>query len=667
MNTAARFTRFLAVGITLYLIGAGLGLVPKAQAVTWEQTAHWAGTKTMESNGTFPCVGFSTGLNQVQYPLPNYKAVIKYKGENCCGTQSDGDGIWIGGNNAAFVGVNFIWDVNELQFGTGIAKATTTDGTWHTYTVTRISQLVFLDLDGTLLQTRTSTKLNKPDTMALGGDCTAPNTFNWNNFSYDATFYYGKECQATTTTASVSPDGSTWYSTFPNVAQTSLYARGNNSAGQLSSLSESPGGWSQSSPTNLTPYLMNIGGFSLGTHTVTATGGTGDSCTSSGTATFSCSGVAPALSPTFPQDNQTISSFPSSYTWSNTNNFGMDSCGSNSNKTNDNLTVTLYDDAACSTNPEVQCSLSGSDASTRTSCANTYVGWQPNHWYCWKLTANNGASDGRGALNTYAKFYFAPQSGPWWNTDSGGVYSEQSIVSKIPSFCTDPLVCKFSTASSGAPGVVAYGGSSADFNGVQNVSQTRWLVNAGYQPSRPSFADFRRQVPVAPTVLNESEMPLNSGQIASKCTDETGECYLEYAGTNFRTGSDINVGKRRVVIYVPNGTVKIGSDIKVNRGFGFFGLITTAPVTIDPAVHSLDAAIFTDTTVTTQSSAPTADSQLTVNGMVVARGGVTLGRDLGPGNNTQPAEKFVFAPDFLFTLPRGLRRFQYQLTEVPPS
>lgn len=61
------------------------------------------------------------------------------------------------------------------------------------------------------------------------------------------------------------------------------------------------------------------------------------------------------------------------------------------------------------------------------------------------------------------------------------------------------------------------------------------------------------------------------------------------------------------------------------------------------------------------------DVQLDVAGSVVAWGGVSLGRDLGSTNASEPAEQFTYRPDLLVNMPDAMKVFALRWQEVVPG
>jgi hypothetical protein len=311
----------------------------------------------------------------------------------------------------------------------------------------------------------------------------------------------------------------------------------------------------------------------------------------------------------------------------------------------------------------------------------------PNVWtnitegtYTLCVTIHNGALPSNTLSVTFTYF---PAAGAWWQAGSGHVYALGSIGSSIPSFCSG-VDCYFNLAGAGDYSGVSVYGDSFNVTPPDRVAPTPpggrgWTANTISAVRIPSYDDFFRQVPVLVETFDNPT--LDSSVIPSVNTGGSDAVYLEYMGTATLDISDLSLGLgKKVVVFVPNTsdglpiTTTFVGDISIDHANGFFGLVTRGPVTIDPGVRQIDGLILTGSTfATVPKGSGEADDPLVVTGTVVAKGGVTLGRDLDTTprtnmvNNTTPAEKFVYSPSLLFNLPRALRRVQYELTEVAPS
>ncbi|MBI5033858.1 MAG: hypothetical protein HZB51_25345 [Chloroflexi bacterium] len=193
--------------------------IPKPSAIRWVQTEHYSGWVLQNWWGDCACnpedtsgtrgqwgvapegiPGWTTGLTQ-----QDFKIEIHYHGNpNCCGDQSAASRIWIGGNDADVIAVEFVGpaapavgSARLMWQGGEIARTEKVKGQWHTYTAIKRGNTVTLQLDGNTIKSDVGHSF--PSKLIVGGQCwtgcQAPDMQatclfgNWNNFGYDVAFY----------------------------------------------------------------------------------------------------------------------------------------------------------------------------------------------------------------------------------------------------------------------------------------------------------------------------------------------------------------------------------------------------------------------------------------------------------------------------------------------
>ncbi|MFC1600569.1 hypothetical protein ACFL25_00645 [Patescibacteria group bacterium] len=137
--------------------------------------------------------------------------------------------------------------------------------------------------------------------------------------------------------------------------------------------------------------------------------------------------------------------------------------------------------------------------------------------------------------------------------------------------------------------------------------------------------------------------------------------------------ADVNVGDEKVILFV-EGDINITSKIRVTPGVGFFMLIASGDITVDPTVGDddgepdLEGVYYTDGNFYTGTNGPGSDTRLHIRGTVVA------GNQPGEGLVLQrshpradvPSELFQYAPDQTLMIPPVFSRKLLIWKEVTP-
>ncbi|KKT72248.1 MAG: hypothetical protein UW69_C0098G0002 [Microgenomates group bacterium GW2011_GWA2_44_7] len=466
-----------------------------------------------------------------------------------------------------------------------------------------------------------------------------PTTFNFWNFTTVAC------ADSEKTDAYVSSSGGGPWTSSLTVTGSEVYVKGKNRENRSPVIVSVTPGTSQSVSNDTALKVTGTNGLKLGSHQVTSYVGAADNACGT-PATYTCNPSTPTLSAIGPKN--VVPTGPVSYQWYS--DFGQDYCGGDypgdptnpADPTLDKVEVKLYDNGTCSGAVVGSCTAYGSAAAASPGgCNIVYAGWIPDKTYCW---SGQGTNDNGSTWGTTIKtsFTYKPNAEAWFQAVDGNVYAQDNLKSEVPS--------------------------------------SNWLANTAFNFRPPSYAEFLKQVPVVPEAVDDATLTskINGGGT----TDSSDARYLIFNDN----ASDLNINSlltisasNKVVLYVPSSTagkvVNINANIEVAAGKGFFGLVTGRPIVVNTGVTLVEGLIFTDSAgvaFKTEDNSALPDSgkkQLTVNGTVIAtRGEISLNRTLVPNDNTQmPAEQFNFEPSVLFTLPRGLRRLQYQVNEVPET
>lgn len=241
---------------------------------------------------------------------------------------------------------------------------------------------------------------------------------------------------------------------------------------------------------------------------------------------------------------------------------------------------------------------------------------------------------------------------PWWQIIDGDVTSNGSISSNVPAsnvFIQDGL--------GGFPGLPVYANS---LNTNSNpISSTSWEANTSTSFSRIfNYSFFANLVPDDVVFIDPSTTPLDSGG------SEYSDGYYWYrADSGLDINSDVNLGDRKVILFVTGGDLNINANVNLNDGSGFLLAISDEGININSSVSgspSIEGLYVSDGNFT--SGAGT--SQLHIRGSVASYGGFSLQRDLA--DDSDPAELFEYAPDQILLFPSKLSVRRTRWNEIAP-
>lgn len=257
------------------------------------------------------------------------------------------------------------------------------------------------------------------------------------------------------------------------------------------------------------------------------------------------------------------------------------------------------------------------------------------------------------------------QNDPWWQVKDGDVTTKGSLNSSVT-----PGNLFGTTGFGGYPGIPAFGGST-NLTGA-NVSAKGWLANSSYNAIKSyNSTYFLNSVPFDVSVndgtLNEMGSTADFNNLPNPIH---GYYWYEYdpALNGDVTPLTINASAldAKKIILLVKGDVLIKGNINLTKGSGFFLLVTSGNIIVDPSVGgagpNLEGVYVADGLFQSGLAA----TQLWVRGTIAAYGGVSLQRDLGGSNSTTPGELFEFAPDLELLFPGqiGARTVSWQ--EVAP-
>lgn len=246
---------------------------------------------------------------------------------------------------------------------------------------------------------------------------------------------------------------------------------------------------------------------------------------------------------------------------------------------------------------------------------------------------------------------------PWWQVKDGSILTNGSLVSSVPASSY------FNTVGDGGfPGVPVYGGSLTLGSGA--VSATGWNANTTSSLKRLfDFSYFENLIP-GDVTLNDSSL------LSLGAPSQYGYEWIMYDGdlagsSTFTISDNLNLGSRKVILFVKNASLNINGMVNLTDGSGFFAAIVDGAINVGSSVTNdslpaLEGIYLSDGAFSTGLGT----EQLVTRGSVAAHGGVSLQRDLA--NDSLPAEVFEFAPDQMLLFPQKLSFRQTRWNELNP-
>ncbi|MGI5827976.1 MAG: DUF4215 domain-containing protein [Patescibacteria group bacterium] len=252
---------------------------------------------------------------------------------------------------------------------------------------------------------------------------------------------------------------------------------------------------------------------------------------------------------------------------------------------------------------------------------------------------------------------FTFSSDPWYQIQTGSIHADNgNIKSEIPSTAAPSNLFTGSGVATRTHSVPAALGKGS--YGDRVVS-----ANAGkYATNRPDFSFWYDKLEDELTVWNGETLPGESGfyQLTGpdigEFTVSAGKYYVVLVDGDVSIDGDITVAPNGALLLIASGTITVGSEVKELHGFYFS-----------------DSEFIVKSNGEPDANHEGTDKQFTLEGGVVAWGGVSLGRDLGTrlvglSNHRDPAEEFVYRVDIFRKLRTidQLKVFKYTWQEVAP-
>jgi len=257
----------------------------------------------------------------------------------------------------------------------------------------------------------------------------------------------------------------------------------------------------------------------------------------------------------------------------------------------------------------------------------------------------------------------------WWQVKDADVVTNGSLTSAVPTSLYFNLV-----GNGGFPGVSIYGTTTTLTNA--NIAETsKWLAKTTTVSKRYKSDYFINAIPSTVNINNLASSTFDQAALNGGTQSSDGYIWFVYDAT--ATGFDLNIsqlslGTKKAILIVKGAGINITGKINRTLGSGFFLVVTTGNIAVDPVVGGgtttpdLEGIFVADGSFYSGTVGNKTDSRLWVKGTVVSYGDVNLNRDLGMGNTTTAGELFEYAPDLEFLFPASLSAHDTTWREIAP-
>ena len=265
---------------------------------------------------------------------------------------------------------------------------------------------------------------------------------------------------------------------------------------------------------------------------------------------------------------------------------------------------------------------------------------------------------------------------PWWQVMDGDVISKGDLVTNVIGALRFLL-----PGDGGYPGLSWYGGNGTSDLTTTTVSDEGWLSQSNFASNRVFNSAYFFDATPSGTIINRfSDSSISDGDIETGGNlDTSGYRYYAYNGNDFGgapltidDADGVRIGTRKIIIFVENADVNINKTINLTDNSGFFLIVTTGNINIDPGVGDettepdLEGIYIADGRVNTGTGGLSNDVRLFIRGTVVAGGRINLERNRGTDNTTLPSEYIEYAIDQELLFPKDLSYTPMKWQEVAP-
>ena len=266
-----------------------------------------------------------------------------------------------------------------------------------------------------------------------------------------------------------------------------------------------------------------------------------------------------------------------------------------------------------------------------------------------------------GSGTAIRSFGFLRDYDGWWQGVGGDVYGRLGMASTIPGSCVgDCQAYLIGSDGNGESGLLHHTSGSVDLgdNEEAAVGADGWVAQSGYGGQNVSYAYY-----VSKMALLDKTGWLGSGKPVFN--PEIGSDFEIYAlSGNGTIDFDVSAGEK--MIFMVDGDVDVSSDVDVAVG-GHLAVIASGRITFESGASQVEGWWVGDSLSIESTGDEATELQFRGEGSFVGWNGVSLNRDRGGLNATEPAEVFVHRADLMINAPDALKFSRYVWQEKAPN
>jgi hypothetical protein len=255
-------------------------------------------------------------------------------------------------------------------------------------------------------------------------------------------------------------------------------------------------------------------------------------------------------------------------------------------------------------------------------------------------------------------FGFWRQYGGWWKAIGGDVYGQGGVSSVIPaSLAVEQSL--LGADANGQDGLVWYGLGNDIYLGSNPNAFLSTSSFSAESRRRESLYDYDFFLSKMSTLPKTAWDGYGKPVFAPDGVDY--QIYTHTGDVDFNF--DVNSSEK--MVFLVDGNVNVTGDVMTAVG-GTLTIISSGTITFQPNVTDAQGQFLADQIVVAGSGADSSDPQFRGEGTFSGWYSISLERDRGDLNNSEPSEQFTFRPDFVVNAPAALKRSIYSWKEVAP-